>query len=131
MVFPALLRNPAGDSGHAGRGGGDGASVVIFAVLPFADRSTIPGGAHYRPVYRVMFYVFIVDVLLLGYVGSQAPTGYLVPLGQIATFIYFATFILLPFVSKAEDRWLRARGLPPELLALLEQSPPRKKRLRK
>ena len=106
-------------------------SVVIFAVLPFADRSTIPGGAHYRPVYRVMFYVFIVDVLLLGYVGSQAPTGYLVPLGQIATFIYFATFILLPFVSKAEDRWLRARGLSPELLALLEQSPPRKKRLRK
>ena len=106
-------------------------SVVIFAVLPFADRSSIPGGAHYRPVFRVMFYVFIVDVLLLGYVGSQAPTGFLVPLGQIATFIYFATFILLPFVSKAEDRWLRARGLPPELQALFEQRPPREKWLRK
>ncbi len=106
-------------------------SVVIFAVLPFADRSSIPGGAHYRPVFRVMFYVFIVDVLVLGYVGSQAPIGFLVPLGQIATFIYFATFILLPFVSKAEDRWLRARGLPPELQALFEQRPPREKWLRK
>jgi ubiquinol-cytochrome c reductase cytochrome b subunit len=102
-------------------------SVVIFAILPFADRTAIPGGAHFRPVYRVMFFVFIADVFTLGYVGSQPPTGYLVPLGQIATFIYFATFFLLPFISKWEERWMRARGLPPELIALFEQRPPRVK----
>ncbi len=102
-------------------------SVMIFAFLPFADRTTLPGGAHYRPVYRAMFYIFMVDVLVLGYVGSQPPTGFVVPLGQIATIVYFATFFMLPFVSKSEERWLRARGLPPELQALFEQRPPREK----
>ena len=106
-------------------------SVLIFAILPFADRTTLPGGAHYRPVYRVIFYVFMADVLVLGYVGSQPPTGFVVPLGQVATFIYFATFFLLPFFSKGEEKWLRARGLPPELHALFEQRPLREKWPRK
>ena len=70
-----------------------GLSVVIFMILPFADRTTIPGGARHRPVYRAMFYVFIADVLLLGYIGSQPPAGVLIPIGQAATLIYFSTFL--------------------------------------
>ncbi|MGA8149297.1 MAG: cytochrome b/b6 [Gallionellaceae bacterium] len=106
-------------------------SVLIFAILPFADRTTIPGGARYRPIYRAMFYLFIADVLVLGYVGSQPPTGFVVPLGQVATGVYFATFFLLPFVSRAEERWMRARGLPDDLKALFQQRPPREKWPRK
>jgi ubiquinol-cytochrome c reductase cytochrome b subunit len=104
-----------------------GISVLIFAILPFADRTTLPGGARYRPIYRVMFYLFVVDVLVLGYVGAQPPTGFVVPLGEVATVVYFAAFLLLPFVSKAEDRWMRARGLTPELQALFAQRAPREK----
>ena len=96
-------------------------SLLLFAALPFADRSTIPGGARYRPVYRATFYIFIADIFLLGYLGAQAPTGYVVPLGQVATFFYFATFALLPFVSKREDKWLRAHVLPQELQAQLDR----------
>jgi ubiquinol-cytochrome c reductase cytochrome b subunit len=102
-------------------------SVLIFSVLPFADRTSIPGGARYRPIYRVMFYVFVVDVLVLGYVGAKPPLGFVVTLGQVATFVYFATFFLLPFVSRAEERWMRARGLPDDLKALFQKRPPRKK----
>jgi quinol-cytochrome oxidoreductase complex cytochrome b subunit len=102
-------------------------SVLIFAILPFADRTTLPGGARYRPIYRFMFYLFMVDVLVLGYVGAQPPTGFVVLLGEIATFIYFAAFFLLPFVSRAEDRWIRARGLTPELQALFSHRAPREK----
>ncbi len=108
-----------------------GLSVVIFAILPFADRTRIPGGARYRPIYRAMFYIFIADLFLLGYVGSQPPTGLLVLVGQVATLIYFATFFLLPFISKWEERWMRARGLPPELEALFEDSLPSPKLLQK
>jgi hypothetical protein len=43
----------------------------------------------------------------------------LIPVGQVATFIYFGLFVLLPFISKKEEQWLRARGLPPELQALV------------
>ena len=96
-----------------------GISVVIFAAMPFLDRSKIPGGAKYRPVYRVMFYLFLADILLLGYIGAQPPTGVMRPLGQAATFVYFSLFILLPFVCKKEEKWLRARGLPKEVEELM------------
>ncbi|MDH5258709.1 MAG: cytochrome b/b6, partial [Gammaproteobacteria bacterium] len=97
-----------------------GISVMIFAAMPFLDRSTIPGGAKYRPFYRAMFYFFVIDILILGYVGAKPPEGFLVPLGQVATFIYFGLFILLPFGSKLEENWLRKRGLPPEVEELVE-----------
>lgn len=98
-------------------------SVLIFALMPFLDRSQIPGGARYRPAYRAMFYIFALDVLVLGYVGTQPPTGLTMPLGQAATFVYFGLFMLLPFVSIREERWLRARGLPPALQELLASAP--------
>lgn len=97
-----------------------GLSVMIFAAMPFLDRSRIPGGAQYRPAYRILFYVFLLDVVVLTYVGAKPPEGFLVILGQIATFIYFGLFILLPFMSKIEDKWLHDRGLPSAVKELLE-----------
>lgn len=96
-----------------------GTSVVIFAAMPYLDRSKIPGGARYRPIYRIMFYLFIIDVAVLTYLGAQPPTELLTVVGQVATFIYFAAFVSLPFVSKAEEKWLRRRGLPPAIEELI------------
>lgn len=93
-------------------------SVIIFALMPFLDRSTIPGGARYRPFYRLMFYIFIVDVIVLSYVGARPVTNITVVVGQLATIIYFAVFCLLPLVSKKEEAWLRRRGLTREVLEL-------------
>lgn len=104
-----------------------GLSVMIFAAMPFMDRSRIPGGAHFRPWYRISFYVFIVDIIVLGYVGAQPVSDNVVLLGRIATIIYFAAFLLLPFVSKKEEQWLRARGLPPALKVLFEHRDARTK----
>jgi quinol-cytochrome oxidoreductase complex cytochrome b subunit len=87
-------------------------SILIFAILPYIDRCKITGGAHTRPVYRALFYIFIIDILVLGYVGAKPPGGLLLVVGRIATAIYFLVFLLLPFVSKKEEQWLRARGYP-------------------
>ena len=87
--------------------------------MPYLDRSKIPGGAKYRPYYRIMFYIFIVDVLVLGYVGANPPEGTLVIIGQVATAIYFSIFFFLPYISKKEEIWLRKRGLPTEIEALI------------
>ncbi|NOY63264.1 MAG: cytochrome b/b6 [Gammaproteobacteria bacterium] len=94
-------------------------SVMIFAAMPFLDRSKIPGGAKYRPIYRGMFYIFVVDVVVLTYVGAQPPTNFWTLIGQVATLIYFALFTLLPFLSKFEERWLRKQGLPAEVEELI------------
>lgn len=95
-------------------------SILVFAFMPLLDRSRIPGGARYRPVYRAMFFIFMVDVFVLGYVGTQSPAGWVSIMGQAATFIYFALFALLPLVSGPEERWLRRRGLPPPLHDMLK-----------
>ncbi len=94
---------------------------MIFAFMPYLDRSRIPGGARYRPIYRVQFYLFIIDMLILGWVGYVPPTDQTIMVGQIATLCYFASFFLIPFISKAEERWLIKRGLPQEVMHLIEE----------
>ncbi|MGA7595257.1 MAG: cytochrome b/b6, partial [Gallionella sp.] len=96
-----------------------GLSVMVFSFMPYLDRSRIPGGAHYRPWYRVMFFLFVVDMLVLGYVGWNPPSDQTILLGRIATICYFGLFVLLPILSKKEERWLIQRGLPPELKELM------------
>jgi quinol-cytochrome oxidoreductase complex cytochrome b subunit len=97
-----------------------GVSVIIFAFMPYLDRSRIPGGARYRPIYRIQFYLFMADMLVLGFVGYYPPTNQSILVGQIATLCYFGSFFLVPFISKVEERWLIKRGLPPEVMALIE-----------
>jgi ubiquinol-cytochrome c reductase cytochrome b subunit len=96
-----------------------GLSVMVFAFMPYLDRSRIPGGALFRPWYRRMFFMFLGDMLLLGYVGYVPPTSGTIILGQMATLFYFALFVLLPFASRQEERWLIKHGLPSEVEALM------------
>jgi len=96
-----------------------GLSVMMFAFMPILDRSRIPGGARYRPLYRVLFYLFVIDMLVLGYVGYQPPVGAMVMIGQAATVSYFAYFLLIFGLSKIEERWIIRRGLPPDMEALI------------
>jgi ubiquinol-cytochrome c reductase cytochrome b subunit len=98
-----------------------GLSVMIFAFMPFLDRSRIPGGARYRPIYKLRFYLFVLDMFVLGYVGYVPPTSQTILIGQIATVIYFASYFIIPFISVKEDAWLFKRGLPPEVMALIEK----------
>ncbi|HHH35344.1 MAG TPA: cytochrome b/b6 [Gammaproteobacteria bacterium] len=104
-------------------------SVLIFAALPYLDRTRIPGGARYRPVYRAMFYIFCLDIAVLAYVGARPPDDTTTLVGQAATFVYFALFTLLPFVSRREERRLLAGGrLPQAVLDYMAREEARRRR---
>jgi quinol-cytochrome oxidoreductase complex cytochrome b subunit len=107
-----------------------GLSVMMFAFMPFLDRSRIPGGASNRPIVRIGFYLFILNMLVLGYVGATPPTNRTILIGQVATLFYFGSFLLIPFISKAEERWLIKRGLPPEVQALIESEVKQKEKIK-
>ncbi|MDX1252381.1 MAG: cytochrome b N-terminal domain-containing protein [Gammaproteobacteria bacterium] len=94
-------------------------SILIFAAMPYLDRSRIPGGARYRPLYRILFFIFVIDIVVLSYVGSEPLSDNTTLVGQIATIVYFGLFLLIPVISKPEERWLRKRGLPKPLEELL------------
>jgi quinol-cytochrome oxidoreductase complex cytochrome b subunit len=96
-------------------------AILIFAALPWLDRSKVPGGALFRPGYRVMVYVFFLDVMVLSYIGAKPPDGAFIIIGRLATFIYFGLFLLLPFVSRREDRRQREAGLPREAEKLIRE----------
>ena len=78
------------------------ASILLLFFLPWLDKSPVRSGA-YRPVFKRFFWILLVDVAVLGYVGGAPISPLNVALGQLATAYYFAHFlIILPFVSKHE-----------------------------
>jgi ubiquinol-cytochrome c reductase cytochrome b subunit len=78
------------------------ASILILFFLPWLDKSPVRS-ATFRPVYKILFWVFLADCIMLGWVGAQHPEGLPLILGRIGTAYYFIHFlILLPLVSKYE-----------------------------
>ncbi|WP_066550146.1 MULTISPECIES: cytochrome b [unclassified Sphingomonas] len=83
-------------------------SILLLFFLPWLDSSPVRS-SNFRPVYRVLFFVLVADVFLLGFVGGAEATTRNVILGQVATAYYFIHFlVLLPLVSMME----RPRPLP-------------------
>jgi ubiquinol-cytochrome c reductase cytochrome b subunit len=57
----------------------------------------------FRPVFAFFFWIFLVDVLLLGWLGSKPAEHPYVLLSQLLTFFYFSYFLIfLPFTSRLE-----------------------------
>ena len=78
-----------------------GAIAVLF-VLPWLDRSPVRS-AKFRPIFKIFFWVFLIDCVLLGYLGGMPAEGIYVVLSRIATIWYFAHFlIILPVLSVIE-----------------------------
>jgi ubiquinol-cytochrome c reductase cytochrome b subunit len=77
-------------------------SILLLFFLPWIDSSPVLS-ANYRPVYRWFFWVLVVDVIVLGYLGQAEPTASVVILSQLCAGYYFAHFlIILPIVSAVE-----------------------------
>lgn len=84
------------------------AAVLVLAVLPWLDRSPVRS-ARFRPIFKWVFWLFLANCLLLGYVGAKPPEGMYIYLGQAATAVYFLFFlVVLPLLSFIE----RPRPLP-------------------
>ncbi len=69
-------------------------AIVLLAFLPWLDTSRIRS-ANYRPAYKVFFWLFVVNAILLGYIGSQPPQGSYILLGRIFTFWYFFHLVVI------------------------------------
>ena len=78
------------------------AAMVIFALLPWLDKSPVKS-IRYKGIYsKVFLFLFVISFIVLGYLGSVAPNPTRTFLAQIFTIIYFAYFLLMPFYTKYE-----------------------------
>ena len=76
-----------------------GGSVMILAAMPWLDHSPVKS-IRYRPDWHKYVYAaFFVSFLLLGYLGTQAPTDAFTLIAQVCTLLYFSFFLLMPWWS--------------------------------
>ena len=78
------------------------ASIFVLVILPWLDTSKVRS-AIFRPIYKQFYWIFMIDVLLLGYMGAMPAEGIYLLIARIATFYYFLHFlIILPVLSRKE-----------------------------
>ncbi|HKQ95844.1 MAG TPA: cytochrome b/b6 [Aestuariivirgaceae bacterium] len=77
-------------------------SILLLLALPWLDTSRVRSGT-YRPVFKQVFWIFVVVCIGLGYLGSKPPEGIYVILARILTAYYFLHFlVILPLVGLLE-----------------------------
>ena len=77
-------------------------AIFVLFLLPWLDTSKVRS-ATFRPIYKILFWIFLIDTVVLGWVGSKPAEGIYIIISRIATFYYFLHFlIVLPLLGKFE-----------------------------
>jgi ubiquinol-cytochrome c reductase cytochrome b subunit len=85
-----------------------GMSIMFLFALPWLDRCKVRSIRYRGWQFKANLVLFVVSFLVLGYLGTQAPTPQLTLMAQFFTFTYFSFFIILWLTSPME----RTKPLP-------------------
>ena len=76
-----------------------GGAVIILFFLPWLDHSPVKS-IRYRPSWHKYVYgVFVVNFVVLSYLGVQPPSPIGERVSQVGTLFYFGFFLLMPWWS--------------------------------
>ncbi|MCM8856636.1 MAG: cytochrome b N-terminal domain-containing protein [Candidatus Thiodiazotropha sp.] len=78
------------------------ASILIMFFLPWLDRSPVKSIRYKGMLYKVMLWLFAINFVILGFLGTQPTTDLYKLMAQIGTIYYFAFFLLMPIYSKMD-----------------------------
>ena len=77
-----------------------GGAVIILFFLPWLDNSPVKS-IRYRPGWHKWVYgVFVVNFIVLAYLGVQPPSPIGERVSQVGTLFYFGFFLLMPWWSR-------------------------------
>jgi ubiquinol-cytochrome c reductase cytochrome b subunit len=77
-----------------------GGAVVILFFLPWLDNCDVKS-IRYRPDWhKYMYGVFVINFVILAYLGVQPPSQIGERVSQVGTLFYFGFFLLMPWWSK-------------------------------
>jgi ubiquinol-cytochrome c reductase cytochrome b subunit len=77
-----------------------GGAVIILFFLPWLDNSPVKS-IRYRPTWnKWLYFVFVVNFLVLGYLGVLPPSPIGERVSQVGTLFYFGFFLLMPWWSR-------------------------------
>ncbi|MES9843190.1 MAG: cytochrome b N-terminal domain-containing protein [Candidatus Sedimenticola sp. PURPLELP] len=78
------------------------ASILVLFFLPWLDRSPVKSIRYKGAIYKTMLWLFVLNFIMLGYLGVQPTTDLYKLMAQIGTIFYFAFFLLMPVYSKMD-----------------------------
>jgi len=104
LPFYAILRSiPDKIGGVVAMGG----SILVLFTVQFTNTSKIKS-THFRPLFKVCYWLFISDFIILIWVGQKPIKNTYIFIGQVATCYYFIFFlILIPVVGIIETKLLK------------------------
>uniref|UniRef100_UPI0035CAB52E cytochrome b n=1 Tax=uncultured Sphingomonas sp. TaxID=158754 RepID=UPI0035CAB52E len=77
-------------------------AILMFFFLPWLDTSPVRSN-NYRPLMRQLFWLFVVDLIVLGVCGGKPAGEPWLRISQIASAYYFIHWlVLVPIVSRVE-----------------------------
>ena len=78
------------------------ASILLLLVLPWLDTSKVRS-TKFRPTYFWLFWLFVIDTVILGFMGAKPAEGTFLLIGRLATAYYFLHLVIfIPLVGKFE-----------------------------
>ena len=77
------------------------ASVAVFFFLPWLDKSPVKSIRYKGWTTKFSLALFVITFLVLGWLGTKAPTTDLTIMAQFFTLTYFSYFLLYPSFSAA------------------------------
>jgi ubiquinol-cytochrome c reductase cytochrome b/c1 subunit len=81
------------------------ASMLILLIMPWADKFGLISDPKFKPGFTVLFILFVIDMLLLGWLGGKPVSENILPVAQFCTVVYFCYFIIaIPLYSWFELR---------------------------
>lgn len=79
-----------------------GAAILVLLAIPFINTSYVRNTT-YRPIFKIFFWLFVADYLILTWIGQMPVRNAFIFVGQVATFYYFVFFlVLIPVIGKIE-----------------------------
>nr|YP_010894922.1 cytochrome b [Phortica huazhii]WJW73435.1 cytochrome b [Phortica huazhii] len=80
-------------------------SIAILMILPFYHLSNFRGIQFY-PINQILFWIMVVTVILLTWIGARPVEDPYIIIGQILTVVYFLYYLINPLVTKWWDNLL-------------------------
>lgn len=79
------------------------AAILVMLALPFTNTSNVRSSA-FRPIHKKVFWFFVIDAVILGWIGGKPIEDPYLTIGQIATVLYFAYFLVfVPVIGWIEN----------------------------
>nr|WP_281251934.1 cytochrome b N-terminal domain-containing protein [Oceanibacterium hippocampi] len=104
------------------------AAILILFVLPWLDTSRVRS-ARFRPIYKQLFWLLVIDVVALTYIGGKPPEGWFIVFGRVATAYYFLHFlVIMPLVGWFEQPKPLPKSIAESVLGNGQASTPAKEK---